>query len=152
MEKWNYMEKINIYNKTDNLDENEFMNNKLFATFTPQKEIEDLIKNITSNYNILYKKIFVLFIKSTNEYVLTYNVEGGNINNIPQNTVFLHRKKDYNVLYSLNALNDLIKQLNNGILDESYNINWKNYQNSILITQNGGFKQLNTKLSKIIEI
>jgi hypothetical protein len=96
--------------------------------------------------------MFVLFIKSTNEYVITYNVEQGNVNSIPSNTILVHRKKESNTLYTINALNDLIKKLNGGVVDQSYKVNWQHYRNCILLTQHGEVKQLNTKIFKIVDL
>jgi len=141
-----------IYNQYDFNTENIFMNNRLFATFTQQNTLNDLVDNLSKTYDIMYKKMFVLFVKDTNEYIITYNVEDGNINNIPVNTILVHRKKDFNVLYSINALNDLVKKLNGGFMDPNYKIDWSNYKNSILLTQQGQFKQLNTKIYKIINL
>jgi len=127
--------------------------NKLFCTFIKIDEIDDKIQDIRSRYDIIYNKIFVLEIKGSDEYVCTYNVDGYNINQIYENTILVHRKKDFNTLYTINALNILIKQLNNGFMDVSYNINWQNYRNSILLTQHHNeLKQLNTKVFKIIEL
>jgi len=126
--------------------------NRLFATFTQQETIDDLINNLSLSYDIMYKKMFVLFIKSTNEYVITYNVEQGNVNSIPVNTILVHRKKESNTLYTINALNDLIKKLNGGVVDQSYKVNWQHYRNCILLTQQGEVKQLNTKIYKIVDL
>ena len=41
----------------------------------------------------MYNKMFVLYVKSTDEYVVTYNVEQGNVEGIPMNTILVHRKK-----------------------------------------------------------
>lgn len=127
-------------------------NNKLFCTFTPLHQLEELINNITSNYDVMYNKIFILHVKSNNEYVCTYNIEQGNINDLPGNTILVHRKKDSNTLYTINALNELIKGLNNGIVDTRYPINWQHYKNTILLTQHDELKQLKTKIYKIVEI
>lgn len=143
---------VDIYNQYDFTTETDFMNNRLFATFTQQNLIEGLINELSSTYNIMYKKMFVLFIKSTNEYVVTYNVEQGNINTIPENTILVHRKKESNTLYTINALNDLIKKLNNGEIDPTYKIEWQNYKNCVLLTQQGEVKQLNTKIYKIVDL
>jgi hypothetical protein len=94
----------------------------------------------------------VLFVKSTNEYVVTYNVDQGNINDIPENTILVHRKKETNTLYTINALNELIKSLNRGVVDINYRVDWQHYKNSILLTQHNELKQLNTKVFKIIEL
>ena len=128
------------------------LNNRLFATFTSLEGLDGLLNSITSNYKILYNKIFILHIKSNNEYVCTYNVDQGNINNIPQNTILVHRKKDSNTLYTINALNELIKKLNGGVVDTKFPIEWQHYKNTILLTQHDELKQLRTKIHKIVEV
>ena len=129
-----------------------FLQNKLFCTFTQLEELENLIESLQSRYTILYSKMFVLHVKDNNEYACTYNVEQGNVGAIPGNTILVHRKKESNTLYTINALNDLIRELNNGKLDPNYKINWDEHRNSILLTQQGTFKKLNTKIYKIISI
>jgi hypothetical protein len=135
-----------------NIDNIKDLNNKLFCTFTSVEELDILVEDISKSYTIMYNKMFVLFVKSTNEYVVTYNVDQGNINNIPENTILVHRKKETNTLYTINALNELIKKLNEGVVDINYRVNWQHYKNSILLTQHNELKQLNTKVFKIIEL
>jgi hypothetical protein len=128
------------------------MSNKLFCTFTPLDELEALILALTNRYSIMYNKMFVLHIKSNNEYVITYNVDQGNVNDIPDNTILVHRKKESNTLYTINALNELIKKLNGGVVDTNFSVNWQHYRNCILLTQHNEIKQLNTKIFKIVEL
>ena len=135
-----------------NTYENMSLNNRLFCTFTTLDGLDGFINNLTRQYDVMYKKIFVLHVKSNNEYVLTYNVDQGNITTIPENTILVHRKKEANVLYTINSLNELIKKLNGGVVDSKFPINWQHYRNSILLTQNGELKQLQTKIYKIIEL
>ena len=97
--------------------ENLLMNNRLFCTFTAIEDLEELISELSRRYSIMYNKMFVLHVKSNNEYVITYNVDQGNINDIPDNTILVHRKKESNTLYTINALNELIKKLNGGVVD-----------------------------------
>lgn len=147
--------KSNMYNKIDfdKFINKDMLNNKLFATFTPLEELDTLIEDLKSRYSILYNKIFVLEIEDKDdEVVVTYNVDHGNINNIPNNTILVHRKKESNTLYTINALNELIKSLNGGVIDTSFRINWKDYRNRILLTQHNKLKHLNTKIYKIIEV
>ena len=132
--------------------DNLLMNNRLFCTFTAIEDLEALISELSSRYVIMYDKMFVLHVKSNNEYVVTYNVDQGNINDIPENTILVHRKKETNTLYTINALNELIKKLNEGVVDINYRVNWQHYKNSILLTQHNELKQLNTKVFKIIEL
>jgi hypothetical protein len=152
MELLEFEPSVDMYNRYDFTTESDTMNNRLFATFTQQDYLDNLISNLSTTYNIMYKKMFVLFVKSTNEYVVTYNVEQGNINSIPANTILVHRKKESNTLYTINALNDLIKRLNGGVTDPFFKINWLDYKNCILLTQHGEVKQLNTKIYKIIDL
>lgn len=128
------------------------VNNKLFCTFTTLEELDNLVNAITKAYSIMYNKMFVLYVKSTDEYVVTYNVEQGNVEAIPVNTILVHRKKETNTLYTINALNDLIKKLNGGVVDPSYRVNWQHYKNCILLTNHNELKQLNTKVFKIVEL
>ena len=139
------------------------LNNKLFCTFTTLEGLEGLVSSLSSKYSIMYNKMFALYIKSNDEYVLTYNVDQGNVSEIPANTIiepnsflaFSHvkkRKKETNTLYTINALNELIKSLNGGVVNTKFPINWKHYRNCILLTQHNELKQLNTKIHKIIEL
>jgi hypothetical protein len=127
--------------------------NKLFCTFSSKSELEGTLETIQSQYKILFNKIFVLYIESTDEYVCTYNVDSVNMSNsLLENTILLHRKKESNTLYTINALNDLIKSLNGGTLDTSYIINWNEYKNCILLTHSGDLRKLDTKIYKIITL
>jgi len=129
------------------------MSNKLFCTFSDKENLDITLNTIQNQYNILFNKIFILYIESTNEYVFTYNVDSGNMSNsLLENTILLHRKKESNTLYTINALNDLIKSLNSGFLDTSFIINWNDYRNCILLTHSGDLKRLNTKIHKIITL
>jgi len=128
------------------------LNNKLFCTFTTLGELDELLERITSTYKIMYNKIFVLHIKSNDEYVCTYNIDQGNISGLPENTIMVHRKKDSNTLYTINALNELIKKLNGGVVDTKFPIDWQHYRNTILLTQHDELKQLKTKIHKILEV
>lgn len=125
------------------------LNNKLFCTFTSADGLDILVGDISQTYTIMYNKMFVLFVKSTNEYVITYNVDQGNINDIPENTILVHRKKETNTLYTINALNELIMNLNNGILDKKYPIEWERYKNCALLKNKEGFKVVKIFLIKV---
>jgi hypothetical protein len=128
------------------------LNNKLFCTFTDPRNLDVLIEDIKAKYSIIYNKMFVLEIIGKEEYVITYNVEHANVSYIPENTILVHRKKESNTLYTINALNELIKKLNGGVVDTRFAINWNHYKNCILLTQHNELNQLNTKIFKIIEI
>jgi hypothetical protein len=131
---------------------NDDMSNKLFCTFATEDTLEGVLATIQERYRIIYNKIFVLYSKSQDEYICTYNVDFGNVGNFIDNTILVHRKKESNTLYTINALNTLIKELNEGVLDTSYRINWSDYRNCILLTKGPELKRVNTKLFRIIEL
>ena len=141
----NLNESFNLLNITE-------LNNRLFCSFTTLDGIDPLVESITNSYTIMYNKMFVLYIKSTDEYVVTYNVEQGNVNDIPANTILVHRKKESNTLYTINALNELIKKLNGGVVNPKFVIDWQHYRNCVLLTNHNELKQLNTKIYKIVEL
>ena len=128
------------------------LDNKLFCTFTDLDNLDNLIEEIRANYTIIYNKMFVLEILDTQEYVVTYNVDQTNVYSIPPNTILVHRKKESNTLYTINALNELIKKLNGGVVDTKFRIDWKHYRNCVLLTQHNELNQLKTKIHKIIEL
>lgn len=137
----------------DQLLEDWDMANKLFCTFSQKSKLDDRLNEITSQYSILYGKIFVLSSPESDEYMCTYNVELEDRSKaIISNTILLHRKKESNTLYTINALNNVIRSLNNGVMDPNYEINWQDYRNSILLTQGDEFKKLNTLIHKIVTV
>jgi hypothetical protein len=138
----------------DNIVIDEMAGNKLFCTFIEHDRLEEILHGLTTRYSILYNKIFVLESPDTEELILTYNIDVVNTNsqNALPNTILLHRKKESNTLYTINALNALIKELNAGVLDINYKINWPDHRNTILLTQDGGLRRVHTKIYKIVEI
>jgi hypothetical protein len=64
----------------------------------------------------------------------------------------VHRKKETNTIYTINALNELIMNLNNGILDKSFPIDWEKYSNSILLKKPDGLKVLKIELVRVYNI
>lgn len=129
----------------------ESLMNKLFCSFTPKERLEERLAEINSEYKILYNKIFVLASPESDEYMCTYNIEvEGYETRMLNNTILLHRKKETNTLYTINALNTLIMTLNNGMMDNKFPINWPEYKNSVLLTQGAEFRKLNTLVHKIV--
>jgi hypothetical protein len=128
--------------------------NRLFATFSKKEDIDETIDTITNRYAILYNKIFILESKDSDELVCTYNIDPGNLSTatVLPNTILVHRKKESNSLYTINALNTLIKSLNNGYADPNYRVNWNDYRNTILLTNGPDLRKLETTIYKIINL
>lgn len=131
----------------------ESMQNKLFCSFSTKDKLDERLEEISRSYNILFGKIFVLETKESNELLCTYNIElQDSATKVLPNTILLHRKKESNTLYTINALNIIIKANNRGVLDSSYSINWADYSNSVLLTQGVELKRLNTIIHKVVKL
>ena len=130
------------------------MNNRLYCTFTTVDAYEEVANTIQTSYVILFNKLFVLESLDGEKIMLTYNVDMNNSSSesMVDNTILVHRKKQTNTLYTINALNELIKSLNNGVLDKTFVINWNNYRNCILLIQAEGFNKIDTKVKDIINL
>ena len=126
--------------------------NKLFCTFVRRRELEDTVERITTTYPILYNKIFVLSITDRRDLAITYTPDTTERLPISEDTILVHRKKHTNTLYTINAMNIIIKMNNNGILDKSYQLNWELYKNTILLSNDDELNKLPTKVYKIISL
>lgn len=126
--------------------------NKLFCTFAPKEGLSAVVEEIRDHYTVLYDKIFILESQDTNEYLCTYNIDPNNSSlQVLPNTILLHRKKETNTLYTINALNLLIKELNGGVMDSKYRIVWPDFRNTVLLTQGTDLKKIQTKVYKVVE-
>ena len=130
------------------------MNNRLYCTFTTPDSYEEITNVIQTSYVILFNKLFVLESLDGEKIMLTYNVDMGNsmVNTMMDNTILVHRKKQTNTLYTINALNEVIKSLNGGVLDKSFTVDWNDYRNCILLIQTEGFNRIDTKVKTIINL
>jgi hypothetical protein len=128
------------------------MNNKLYCTFLQDEGVNEVVERILEEHDILFNKIFVLVALDDDKTMLTYNIDGPVYNLQLPNTILVHRKKQTNTLYTINALNEVIRYLNNGVLDTTYQVDWTRFRNSLLLTRPGGFKKVRTRLKTIIEV
>ena len=94
---------------------------------------------IQQNYTIPESRIFIFNAgHNTNTLYCTYNALYSDRRG--QNTISIHRKKETNTLYTVNALNEVIRAVNNGVLDKSYQLDWNQYQNSFILTNDIGYR------------
>ena len=131
------------------------MRTQLLASFTNKENLDKTIMNITDKYSIVFNKVYVLQNENIpDELICTYNVDlskGADYNDV-KNTISLHRKKHTNTLYTINALNEVIAELNNGIVDSKFIVSWENFQNTLLITNADGLNKISTRIYKIVKI
>ena len=129
------------------------MKTQLLCTFAHRKDLTLIIDYIKQSYIIVEKKIFVFNdAEKPNDLYVTYNVDPKEDYRKTQNTILIHRKKDTNSLYTVNALNEIIKAVNNGVLDKSYVVDWNNYKNSLLLTNQDGYRRVSLELYKRFDV
>ena len=129
------------------------MQTQLLCTFTTKEELQNTLQLIRETYHIVYNYIYVLQNKGNlDELFVTYNIDTQYKPEKPlENTILVHRKKQSNTLYTINALNELVKEENNGVLDKSFSIDWDKFKNSIIVTNVEGTKKISTRIFEVIE-
>lgn len=126
------------------------MNTQLLCLFTTKEELDKSVDFVLKNYILTNPNVFILESKSKPEEVfITFNVEKGS-SAIPSDwkTILVHRKKQSNTIYTINALNEVVKEKTGGQVDTSYMIDWEEFKNCILTTSNVGYKKIPTKVFK----
>ena len=129
------------------------MQTQLLCTFTKRDELQTILEKIRQTYTIVYNYIYVLQNKSNlDELYITYNIDTQYKPTTPlKDTILVHRKKQSNTLYTINALNELVKEENGGKLDKGFEIDWEKFRNTIIVTNTEGTKKLSTRIFEVIE-
>ena len=100
------------------------IDSQLLCTFSNKKELTEMVLIIKESAPLSMKKLYVLQrVDNQNELMVT-----------------------------INAVNHIIRDANNGVLDTSYRLQWENYRNSILLTNKDGLNIINTRLKEIIDL
>lgn len=126
-------------------------NIRLLCTFTKKNYLYKNLYDIQHKCSLVNSKVYVLENKKDpTEVMLTYNVYDFDMS--LDNTVFVHRKKETNTIYSLNAMNEIIKDINGGEFDESIIVPWEEYKNMLLIMNknNGSVRKIYTDLFTVM--
>ena len=106
------------------------------------------------------EKIFIFnVLDDDTRRLITFNVSQNDLGekfteykNQYKNTLRLHRNKETNTFYTINSLNRVIKEQNDGISSEQFDVDWEKYKNTCLVVgEEGKIKTLSTKLAKIID-
>ena len=117
------------------------MRTQLLCTFAHKTNLDIVIEYIKQNFEVPERRIFVFSnYANRNELYCTFNAEDNGHRG--KNTISIHRKKETNTLYTVNALNEVIKDLNNGILDKSMIIPWEAFENSFILTEENGYRRI----------
>jgi hypothetical protein len=125
---------------------------QLLCTFSTVKDFHDVAEDIRKFYEVYSNRVFA-FTNTQNpkEIYLTYNVLNMK-KDAPKfpNTILVHRKKQFNVLYTLNSMNRLIEE-EFGSRDPKHILNWALYQNSLIITGDVSVRIIPLKIVSVIE-
>lgn len=129
------------------------MKTQLLCTFAETENLQDILQKVRENYKIVYNYIYVLQNKTNlEELYITYNIDVEFRPPIQlENTILVHRKKQSNTLYTINALNQLIKEENGGVLDTNFSLDWEKFKNSIILTGATGIRKIPTRIFQKIE-
>jgi hypothetical protein len=123
---------------------------QLLCTFTNDGEFENIVDRILKEFELFSRKIFVLKLHPSKELVVSYNIIPNSSKFLPS-TIMVHRKKESNTMYTINALNRLIVD-ESGQMDKSYQVDWDTYRNSVILTDGNGYKVMKTSLFRIIDV
>lgn len=129
------------------------MKTQLVCTFVRRNQIDKTLDTISDSFTLLNNKVFLL--KSLGiepELILSYNVILDSHKQFLPGSILVHRKKETNTIYTINALNDLIMTLNNGILDKTYPIEWDRYTDMMLSKKPDGLKMTKIQIIKTYSI
>jgi len=123
------------------------------CTFTSKNGLQKTLQDIRETYVIVYNYIYILQNKSNlDELYVTYNINTEFKPPQPlEDTILIHRKKESNTLYTINALNQLVREENGGVLDKTFVIDWQKFRNSIILTNTEGTKRIQTRIFEVIE-
>lgn len=128
-------------------------NTQLLCTFANNSNLDETIGYIKNVYSTIDRQIFI-FSNQVNDSELfcTYNISKDERNLKVPSTISIHRKKDTNTLYTVNALNLIIQKSNNGIIDKNFIVNWEVYTNCLILTNGSDVKIIKLHLYKRIEL
>ena len=134
----------------DELNERGLLRTQLVCTFVKKYQVDTTLNNISNLFELYNNKVFLIKAEGIdNELILSYNVILNERKDFLPNSIMVHRKKDTNTLYTINALNELIITLNNGILDKKYSIEWERYRDTLMLKKPEGFKTFKIKTTNV---
>ena len=127
-------------------------NRQLLCTFSTSKDFAQIVEEVRNFYEVYINRVFAFAnAKNPKEIYLTYNVLNMKKDDPKfSNTILIHRKKQTNTLYTLNAMNRLIEE-ENGCADKSYVVNWQLYSNSLILTGDVSIRIIPLVISTVLD-
>jgi hypothetical protein len=120
-----------------------------------EEQIQQEVEYIVNNIEITNSLIFLLEEQEDPlKKIITYNaiVEKGKPFNPRLFTMRMHRKKQTNTLYTINALNAAVASQHDGKTGRDLKLDWSQYENSIILTAGKELRVHPIQVSKIFKI
>lgn len=125
---------------------------KFVCTFSSDEFLEKDLDYIKRHVVVKFNKIVILQNIESKKLYFIYQIPIEQTKDLYKikDTIMVHRKKQTNTIFTINSLNQLIKQNNDGILDKEYMISWVNYKNMIiLLDKNNNINKVEVTLKKV---
>jgi hypothetical protein len=125
------------------------MKNKiLLGSFCAPENIDIMTNIIHKNYKPLGDKIYMFSIDKEDDVLLTYSIQNSEWTKFSK-TIRLNRNSETNTLYSINAINEILKELD---YSKGGKINFLDYKNSLVIISRGNLMIKKISLIEIITL
>ena len=130
----------------------------LLASFVVTDDDEVVTTEVThiiDNYSLTNNYVFVLRdTENPTNKIITYNavVPHGKKLNSRLFTMRVHRKKQTNTLYTINALNAAVSKQYDGKTGKELKLDWDQYKDSLLITSGKDLRVYSVEVAKIFKI
>tara|TARA_B100001094_G_scaffold331577_1_gene400417 strand:+ start:1831 stop:2265 length:435 start_codon:yes stop_codon:yes gene_type:complete len=108
-----------------------------FLTGADEDSITNEVNYIVNNMNLTNDYVFLLRNQlEPTKVIITYNaiVARGSSFHPHLYTMRVHRKKQTNTLYTINALNAAVAEQHDGKTGRDLKLDWEHYRNSLLLT------------------
>ena len=127
---------------------------QLFCSFATPVNLKTVINFIVTNFAPVNNLVFIYEnVDSSKQLIITYNIINDKQTKVnTDNALAIHRKTETNTFYSINALNTLIKLVNNNVLDTSYKVDWDLYVDTLLLTSKGELNRTGLEFKEKVKI
>ena len=126
------------------------MRGRLLCTFVHRSDVRVVADLLLRVFDVKSEQIFVYCsVDDERMCYLTYSALMGN-QLFAKNTISIHRNSTTNTFYTVNAMNDIIRVCNNGVMDSSYKLEWELYTDTMLMTTSRGVEKIKIKFKQKI--
>ena len=115
------------------------------------KHVQDIVDKIPLSNNLIF---LLSQVDNPTKKILTYNTTEPKkaFSSIPLYTMRVHRKKQTNTLYTINALNAAVAAQHEGQTGKHLKIDWHAYTNCLLLSQGKKLHSYPIEVLKIFKI